>query len=68
MIRWEGTPQAFALNYPYILAFEPSFIEIRHVETRTLIHIIVRKNVRMLHSSKREVSLSRSGRPLTWNG
>ena len=55
-IQWEGTPQAFALNYPYILAFEPSFIEIRHVETSELIHVMTGKNVRMLHSSTREVS------------
>ena len=54
-ITWEGTPQAFALNYPYILAFEPSFIEIRHIETSELIHVMTGKNVRMLHSSTREV-------------
>ena len=55
-IVWEGTPQAFAINYPYILAFEPNFIEIRHIETSELIHIITGKNIRMLHSSTREVS------------
>lgn len=54
-IQWEGTPQTFALNYPYILAFEPSFIEIRHVETSELIHVMTGKNVRMLHASTREV-------------
>ncbi|KAK5090050.1 RHO1 GDP-GTP exchange protein 2 [Lithohypha guttulata] len=54
-IQWEGTPQAFALNYPYILAFEPSFIEIRHLETAELIHVMTGKNVRMLHSSTREI-------------
>lgn len=54
-IQWEGTPQAFALSYPYILAFEPSFIEIRHIETSELIHVMTGKNIRMLHSSTREV-------------
>ena len=54
-ITWEGQPQSFALSYPYILAFEPSFIEIRHVETSALVHILTAKNVRMLHSSTREV-------------
>lgn len=58
-IQWEGTPQAFALNYPYILAFEPSFIEIRHLETSELIHVMTGKNVRMLHSSTREVSYTK---------
>jgi len=54
-ISWEGTPTAFALSYPYILAFEPNFVEIRHVETSELIHIMTGKNIRMLHSSTREV-------------
>jgi hypothetical protein len=54
-IAWEGQPMAFALSYPYILAFEPSFIEIRNVETGGLVHIITGKNIRMLHESTREV-------------
>lgn len=54
-IAWEGQPQSFALSYPYILAFEPSFIEIRSLETGGLVHIIVEKNIRMLHESTREV-------------
>lgn len=54
-ISWEGNPNAFALSYPYILAFEPNFIEIRHVETSELIHIMTGRNIRMLHSSTREV-------------
>jgi hypothetical protein len=54
-IAWEGNPNAFALSYPYILAFEPNFIEIRHIETSELIHIMTGKNIRMLHSSTREV-------------
>ncbi|KAL1627677.1 RHO1 GDP-GTP exchange protein 2 [Neofusicoccum ribis] len=53
-ITWEGTPQAFAIFNPYILAFEPSFIEIRHMETGMLVHILTAKNIRMLHSSTRE--------------
>ncbi|KAL4895464.1 Rho guanyl nucleotide exchange factor [Aspergillus ambiguus] len=54
-ISWEGNPNAFALSYPYILAFEPNFIEIRHIETAELIHIMTGKNIRMLHSSTREI-------------
>lgn len=54
-IQWEGHPNAFALSYPYILAFEPSFIEIRNIETSELVHIMTGKNIRMLHSSTREV-------------
>lgn len=54
-ISWEGNPNAFALSYPYILAFEPNFVEMRHVETSELIHIMTGRNIRMLHSSTREV-------------
>ena len=55
-ITWEGTPQAFAIFHPYILAFEPSFIEIRHMESGGLVHILTAKNIRWLHTSTREVS------------
>ncbi|KAM5437262.1 RHO1 GDP-GTP exchange protein 2 [Microsporum canis] len=54
-IAWEGNPTAFALSYPYILAFEPSFIEIRHLETSELVHVMTGRNIRMLHSSTREI-------------
>ncbi|TKA64258.1 hypothetical protein B0A49_05871 [Cryomyces minteri] len=54
-ITWEGSPQAFAIFNPYILAFEPSFIEVRHMETGELVHILTAKNIRMLHSSTREI-------------
>ena len=56
VINWEGRPQTFALSHPYLLAFEPNFIEIRQLETSQLVHIITAKNIRMLHSSTREVS------------
>ncbi|CAD6593527.1 MAG: RHO1 GDP-GTP exchange protein 2 [Alectoria sarmentosa] len=55
VINWEGRPQTFALSHPYLLAFEPNFIEIRHLETSQLVHIITAKNIRMLHSSTREI-------------
>ncbi|KAI5925818.1 CNH domain-containing protein [Camillea tinctor] len=53
-IDWEGTPQAFALSYPWILAFEPNFIELRNIENGA-VHIVPHKNIRMLHSSTHEV-------------
>lgn len=55
IITWEGTPAAFAIFTPYILAFEPNFIEIRHMDSGNMMHIITAKNIRMLHSSSREV-------------
>lgn len=54
-IDWEGTPQSFALSYPWILAFEPCFIELRNIESGA-VHIVPHKNIRMLHSSTHEVS------------
>ncbi|KAL4961796.1 putative Rho guanyl nucleotide exchange factor (Rom2) [Aspergillus stella-maris] len=54
-ISWEGNPNSFALSFPYILAFEPNFIEFRHIDTSELIHIMTGKNIRMLHSSTREI-------------
>lgn len=56
-IDWEGKPESFALSYPHIIAFEPNFIEIRHVETAVCEHILTAKSIRMLHSSTREVCL-----------
>ncbi|KAL7418308.1 RHO1 GDP-GTP exchange protein 2 [Cryptotrichosporon argae] len=47
-IIWEGTPTAFAMHYPYILAFEPTFIEVRHVETGHLVQIIPGNNISCL--------------------
>ncbi|PCH36385.1 CNH-domain-containing protein [Wolfiporia cocos MD-104 SS10] len=48
MVFWEGYPTGFALHYPYVLAFEPTFVEIRHVETGSLAQIIQGNNLRCL--------------------
>ncbi|KAL6692399.1 CNH domain-containing protein [Trichoderma pleuroticola] len=37
-LDWNGSPQSFALNYPWIFAFESKFIELRNIETGA-IHI-----------------------------
>ncbi|EIW71826.1 hypothetical protein TREMEDRAFT_28347 [Tremella mesenterica DSM 1558] len=47
-IIWEGVPTAFALQYPYVIAFEPTFIEVRHVETGALVQIIPGNNISCL--------------------
>jgi hypothetical protein len=41
IIHWEGVPTFCALSLPYIIAFDPSFIEIRHVETVSLTSNVV---------------------------
>ncbi|WWC71864.1 uncharacterized protein I206_105823 [Kwoniella pini CBS 10737] len=47
-IVWEGLPTAFALQYPYVVAFEPTFIEVHHVETGHLVQIIPGSNIQCL--------------------
>lgn len=37
-----------ALHYPYVLAFEPTFIEVRHVESGALMQIIPGNNIKCL--------------------
>jgi hypothetical protein len=37
-----------AIQYPYVLAFEPTFVEIRHVETGAMAQIIQGSNLRLL--------------------
>ncbi|KAK4216603.1 CNH domain-containing protein [Rhypophila decipiens] len=56
-VDWEGTPQAFALSPPWILAFEPNFIELRNIDSLA-VHIIPHKNIRMLHNSTHEILLA----------
>ncbi|KAG7138264.1 Rho1 guanine nucleotide exchange factor 1 like protein [Verticillium longisporum] len=53
-IDWEGAPHSFALSYPWILAFEANFIELRNIENGG-VHIVPHKNIRMLHSSTHEI-------------
>lgn len=55
IIHWEGLPQSFALSYPYVIAFEPNFVEIRHVETGELVRVITGENIRFLHENTREI-------------
>ncbi|KAG1122601.1 hypothetical protein G6F42_011330 [Rhizopus arrhizus] len=50
-IEWEGHPHAVAYHYPYVLAFDHRFIEIRHVETGKLVQVVVGDNTRLLASS-----------------
>lgn len=53
-IFWEGSPQNIALFYPYLLAFDPGFIEIRDLESTMLIRALVGENIRFLHSNEHE--------------
>ncbi|ORZ25987.1 CNH domain-domain-containing protein [Absidia repens] len=46
IMEWEGEPDAFALSYPYVLAFEPGFIEVRNILTGEVDQLIRGKNIR----------------------
>jgi hypothetical protein len=45
-VEWEGTADRVALHAPYILLFDPRFIEVRHVDTGRLAQIIPGNDVR----------------------
>lgn len=32
-ISWEGNPTAFSFRFPYVVAFNTNFIEVRHMDT-----------------------------------
>lgn len=53
-IFWEGNPQNIALFYPYLIAFEPTFIEVRDLESTTLLRALIGENIRFLHSNEHE--------------
>lgn len=55
IINWEGEPQKFAIWYPYILAFDANFIEIRNIDTGELVRCILGEKIRLLQTSSQEI-------------
>lgn len=55
VIHWEGEPQKFAIWYPYILAFDSSFIEIRKIDTGELVTCVLAEKIRLLQTSSQEI-------------
>jgi len=51
---WEGNPQNVALFFPYLLSFEPGFIEIRDLHSTNLLRSLVGEKIRFLHSNEHE--------------
>ncbi|KAI8048776.1 CNH domain-containing protein [Gilbertella persicaria] len=47
-ISWEGNPTAFAFRFPYVVAFNSNFIEVRHMDTGDLLQVIPGNNIRCL--------------------
>ncbi|KAI5480628.1 Rho guanyl-nucleotide exchange factor [Pseudohyphozyma bogoriensis] len=63
IIQWEGNPTSFALHYPYVLAFEPTFVEVRHVESGALMQIIPGNSLRCLFADTPPSSSSSAANP-----
>ncbi|KAG8694516.1 RHO1 GDP-GTP exchange protein 2, partial [Ceratobasidium sp. 395] len=61
-IYWEGAPIAFALHYPYVMAFDPAFIEIRHVKDGSLAQVIRGNDLRCLFADA-QLSMTNTSDP-----
>lgn len=48
IVYWSGNPTFFSFIHPYIIAFDTSFIEIRHIETGNIQQVIHAQNLRVL--------------------
>lgn len=57
IINWEGNPTSFALHHPYVLAFEPNFVEVRHVDTGALHQVITGHNLHCIFADSINASL-----------
>ncbi|KAI8903114.1 CNH domain-containing protein [Gorgonomyces haynaldii] len=57
IVNWSGTPNSFAYLHPYIIAFDPSFIEIRHADTGDIQQIIPGLHVRTLNTDSNHIDL-----------
>ncbi|KAH3899908.1 Rho family guanine nucleotide exchange factor ROM2 SCDLUD_004220 [Saccharomycodes ludwigii] len=60
IIQWEGIPNKFAIWYPYILAFDSSFIEIRKIDDNgnccgELVRCVLGEKIRLLQTSSQEI-------------
>ncbi|SCW01779.1 LAFE_0E07074g1_1 [Lachancea fermentati] len=55
IIHWEGEPKRFTMWYPYILAFDSSFIEVRKVDTGELVRCVLGEKIRLLQASSQQI-------------
>ncbi|KAI0272327.1 CNH domain-containing protein [Gloeopeniophorella convolvens] len=68
MVYWEGTPTSFAFQYPYVLAFEPTFVEIRNVETGAMSQVLQGNNLRCLFADTPPAATHAHAHPRTSQG
>ncbi|KAK9702283.1 RHO1 GDP-GTP exchange protein 2 [Basidiobolus ranarum] len=57
LIEWEGQPTNLAFHYPYLIGFDPSFIEIRNVETGALEQVIETTGQRCLNNGQNQTGI-----------
>ncbi|KAG6841117.1 hypothetical protein C0991_001686 [Blastosporella zonata] len=62
IVEWEGNAESVAFHAPYVLLFDPRFIEIRHVETGRLSQIVMGHDVRCVWDGRGH-SLNNDGTP-----
>lgn len=55
IIHWEGEPQKFAIWYPYVLAFDSNFIEIRKIDNGELVRCVLGDKIRLLQTNSQEI-------------
>ncbi|EJS43659.1 rom1p [Saccharomyces arboricola H-6] len=58
IIHWEGEAEQFACCYPYILAINNSFIEIRDLESGELARCVLGNKINMLRADTRKILYS----------
>lgn len=58
IVEWEGKAQSIAVYAPYILIFNESFIEVRHMENGRLIQVIRGARIRCLWNRGSEIGMA----------
>ncbi|KAJ2235179.1 RHO1 GDP-GTP exchange protein 2 [Coemansia sp. RSA 485] len=56
-IRWEMAPHLITFRHPYVVAINPRFFEIRHMETGVLLSIVRLENAVCLNPDAKSVTL-----------
>ncbi|KAI8061931.1 vacuolar sorting protein 39 domain 2-domain-containing protein [Thamnidium elegans] len=51
-IEWSGTPEQIGYSYPYVIAILPKHVEVRNIQTLTLVQQIDLSNARFLNQGK----------------
>ncbi|KAI7903046.1 CNH domain-containing protein [Cokeromyces recurvatus] len=51
-IEWSGTPEQIGYSYPYVIAILPKHVEVRNIQTLTLVQQIDLANTKFLNQGK----------------